>query len=56
MKNDNFKNNMKKFLDKPVESKECTGEECIIKTDKSLIEVKQLNKKIIVEDGRQLLT
>ena len=28
----------------------------IIKTDKSLVELKKINKKIIIEDGRQLLT
>lgn len=32
---------------------ECTDEECIIKTDKSIIE--RVNKKIITDDGRQLL-
>jgi hypothetical protein len=32
---------------------ECQGEECVIKTDKSLVE--KINKKIITEDGRQLL-
>jgi hypothetical protein len=32
---------------------ECNEDGCIIKTDKSLIE--RINKKIITEDGRQLL-
>ena len=33
---------------------ECQGEGCIIKGDKSLVE--RINKKIITEDGRELLT
>ena len=32
---------------------ECTGEQCIIKGDKSLVE--RINKKVITEDGRELL-
>ena len=32
---------------------DCNDEGCIIKTDKSLVE--RINKKIITEDGRQLL-
>ena len=32
---------------------ECTTEECLIKTDKSIVE--RVNKKIITDDGRQLL-
>ena len=32
---------------------DCVGEECLIKTDKSLVE--KINKKHITEDGRQLL-
>ena len=35
------------------ETPECQGDECIIRTDKSLVE--RINKKIITEDGRQLL-
>ena len=37
------------------ETPECQGDECIINTDKSLVE--RINKKIIVNDGsgRQLL-
>jgi len=33
---------------------ECKDDVCIIKNDKSLIEV--VNKKVITQDGRQLLT
>jgi len=33
---------------------ECNDDVCIIKNDKSLIEV--MNKKVITQDGRQLLT
>lgn len=40
------------FLGKTPEE-DCNGE-CIIKTDRSLIE--RINKKVVTEDGRQLLT
>ncbi len=52
----------KKPLDKAIEdylgqqiptSQECNTEECKIKQDKSILE--RINKKIITEDGRQLL-
>lgn len=33
---------------------ECTDDVCVIKNDKSLIEV--MNKKVMTQDGRQLLT
>jgi len=33
---------------------ECTDDVCVIKHDKSLIEV--MNKKVVTQDGRQLLT
>jgi hypothetical protein len=37
-----------------VKQDECNGDiECMIKTDKSLVE--KINKKIVTEDGRQLL-
>lgn len=39
--------------DKKNEDLNCNDEGCIIKTDKSLVE--RINKKIITEDGRQLL-
>lgn len=47
---------LKTKLDKFVDENEvtCSGPDCLIKTDKSLVEVK-LNKRVIVEDGRQLL-
>ena len=32
---------------------DCTSNECVIKNDKSLVE--RINKKIITEDGRELL-
>lgn len=43
------------FLTKSKDSstEECTTEECKIKADKSILE--RINKKIITEDGRQLL-
>ena len=50
----------KKELDKKLDSflddkneLECTTDECLIKTDKSLVE--RINKKIVTDDGRQLL-
>jgi len=41
------------FLDIENQDLECTTEECMIKSDKSLVE--RINKKIITEDGRELL-
>ena len=41
-----------KFLGNSTQE-DCTGDECIIKTDKSIVE--RMNKKIITDDGRQLL-
>lgn len=45
-----------KKLDKFLTNEEetCTGDECVIKSDKSIVE--RINKKIITEDGRELLT
>ena len=40
-------------VDKSNDEMDCTSGVCIIKNDKSLIE--RMNKKIITEDGRQLL-
>lgn len=54
MEKDNLKNKLETFVDQKTH--ECEGDECIIKTDKSLVELKKINKKIIIEDGRQLLT
>jgi hypothetical protein len=58
-----MENTNKKPLDKAIEdylgqeipqqTQECTTEECKIKQDKSILE--RINKKIITEDGRQLL-
>lgn len=50
----------KKELDTTLDSflgeenqEQCEDYECIIKTDKSLVE--RINKKIVTDDGRQLL-
>jgi len=61
MQNTNDKDNKK--LDKALEgflnnenqdpNLDCTSGVCVIKGDKSLVE--RINKKIITEDGRQLL-
>lgn len=56
------KNNKEKDLNKKLDSylsdknqqEECVGDECLIKTDKSIVE--RMNKKIVTSDGRQLLT
>jgi hypothetical protein len=50
--------NKKKLNDKlndflSDENIECTGEQCILKGDKSLVE--RISKKLITDDGRQLL-
>lgn len=44
--------NLDEFLGKEQEV-ECTSEQCIIKGDKSLVE--RINKKVLTEDGRELL-
>jgi hypothetical protein len=48
---------LKKALDSMLETQnpelDCTSGVCVIKGDKSIIE--RVNKKIITEDGRQLL-
>lgn len=56
----NLKNNLDNFLNDEEKKKQLENEEmdcssgvCIIKGDKSLVE--RINKKIITEDGRQLL-
>ncbi len=59
MENNDKKKNLEKNLDEflKVENQNqnmnCNDEGCLIKTDKSLVE--RINKKIITEDGRQLL-
>ena len=51
--------NLDKKLDKFLNTEnqdpnlDCSSGECVIKGDKSLVE--RINKKIITEDGRQLL-
>lgn len=52
-KNKDLENNLDEFLKNEKQPLECNEEGCIIKSDKSLIE--RINKKIITEDGRQLL-
>jgi hypothetical protein len=47
-----FLNTEKKEINKDP-NMDCTSGVCVIKGDKSLIE--RINKKIITEDGRQLL-
>lgn len=47
-----LENGLNEFLGKD-QNQECTTDECRIKQDKSLLE--RINKKIITEDGRQLL-
>jgi hypothetical protein len=48
---------LKKALDNVLETQnpelDCTSGVCVIKGDKSILE--RINKKIITEDGRQLL-
>jgi hypothetical protein len=59
MKNTDVKNKeLQKALDAMLENDQnpemdCTSGVCIIKGDKSIVE--RINKKIITEDGRQLL-
>lgn len=48
---------LEKQLDKYLDSEsieKCEGDECVIKSDKSIVE--RINKKVITEDGRELLT
>jgi len=59
METNNKKEKLEKNLDKFLanenqnQSMDCNDDGCIIKSDKSLVE--RINKKIITEDGRQLL-
>ncbi len=41
------------YLNTDQENMDCSSGVCVIKGDKSLVE--RINKKIITEDGRQLL-
>ena len=52
-KKKDLENKLDEFLTPKNENMECNEDGCIIKTDKSLVE--RINKKIITEDGRQLL-
>jgi len=54
-KKKNFEKNLDEFLknENQNQNMDCNDEGCIIKSDKSLVE--RINKKIITEDGRQLL-
>ena len=62
MKNENNEKDLKKAIDSflgeqptPADTQEmdCSSGVCVIKNDKSIHE--RINKKIIIEDGRQLL-
>lgn len=56
MKDEKKKKDLDKKLDSFLDGQnemDCTGDECVIKTDKSLVE--RINKKIVTDDGRQLL-
>jgi hypothetical protein len=57
-KNDKLKNNLNEFLSDEENANldpnlDCSSGVCVIKGDKSLVE--RINKKIITEDGRELL-
>lgn len=54
--NKNLEQGLNNFLGQQPQPQQddCNGDrECMIKTDKSLVE--KINKKIVTEDGRQLL-
>ena len=57
MENDKKPKNLDKalsdFLGEDNQEMDCSSGTCVLKTDKSLVE--RINKKIITEDGRQLL-
>lgn len=55
--NKNIKDSVNSFLgedNKKEQEMDCSSGTCVIKGDKSLVE--RINKTIITEDGRQLLT
>lgn len=63
MNNNKLKNSINNFLSDEEKAKlaqqeqqemDCSSGVCVIKGDKSLVE--RINKKIITEDGRELLT
>lgn len=45
--------NLDEYLNTQNQEMDCSSGVCVIKGDKSLVE--RINKKIITEDGRQLL-
>jgi len=53
--NKKLKDTLNSFLSDEVseDNLECTRENCIIKGDKSLVE--RINKRVLTEDGRELL-
>lgn len=54
--NQNLNSSLNGFLGQEqnnLNDENCTSEECRIKKDKSIVE--RVNKKIITEDGKQLL-
>lgn len=61
MDNNNLQNSINNFLSDEEKAKltqqnqemDCSSGTCVIKGDKSLVE--RINKKIITEDGRELL-
>ena len=60
MSDNNLKNSINNFLTDEEKAKQaqqqdmdCSSGVCVIKGDKSLVE--RINKKIITEDGRELL-
>jgi hypothetical protein len=58
MKNEKNENKLENALDnflgeQPTQEMDCSSGVCVIKNDKSIVE--KINKKIIIEDGRQLL-
>lgn len=54
-RNDQLENGLNDFLGRENKDPnlDCSSGVCVIKKDKSIVEV--INKKIIIEDGRQLL-
>lgn len=54
MNNDNKDKELENKLKNVLNTKECTGEECLIKDPQELVQ--REHKKIITNDGRQLLS
>lgn len=53
---DNYKKSIEKFIGEDNNQDQLNGDNIVeIKNKSGLIEVEKINKKIIVEDGRQLL-